>query len=76
MGITNNRSDNGFRTYTRVIEMVLMGTGLRCNELVKLKVKNLIIDNEKVVGIRVETGSKGDRPRYVEVRKEYCKPIL
>lgn len=73
--ITNNRSDNGFRTDTGAIETIIRGTGLRRNELVKLKVKDLLIDNYKVVGVRVKTGSKGGRPRDVEVRKEYQEPI-
>lgn len=73
--ITNNRSNNGFRTQSGAIESILRGTGLRRNELAKLKVENLIIDENKVVGVRVKTGSKGGRPRDVEVRKEYQEHI-
>lgn len=73
--ITNNRSDNGFRTPSGAIETVLKGSGLRRNELVKLKVENLLINENRVVGIRVKTGSKGGRPRDVEVRKEYQEHI-
>lgn len=73
--ITNNRSNNGFRTQSGAIESILRGTGLRRNELVKLKVENLLIDGNKVVGVRVKTGSKGGRPRDVEVRRNYQEPI-
>ena len=48
---------------------------MRRNELVKLRVENLLIDDNKVVGVRVKTGSKGGRPRDVEVRKEYQEAI-
>lgn len=73
--ITNNRSDNGFKTSSGAIETILKGAGLRRNELVKLRVENLLIDDNKVVGVRVKTGSKGGRPRDVEVRKEYQEAI-
>lgn len=73
--ITNNRSDNGFKTSSGAIESILRGTGLRRNELVKLKVENLLINENKVVGVRVKTGSKGGRPRDVEVRREFQEPI-
>ena len=73
--ITNNRSDNKFKTSSGAIETILRGTGLRRNELVKLKVENLLIDDNKVVGVRVKTGSKGGRCRDVEVRKEYQEAI-
>lgn len=73
--ITNSRSDNGFRTQSGAIETILRGTGLRRNELVKLRVENLLIDKNKVVGIRVKTGSKGGRARDVEVRRDFQEPI-
>lgn len=73
--ITNNRFDNEFRTPSGAIETILRGTGLRRNELAKLKVENLLISENKVVGVRVKTGSKGGRPRNVEVRREYQEPI-
>lgn len=73
--ITNNRSDNNFRTSSGAIETILKGTGLRRNELAKLKVENLLIDDSKVVGVRVKTGSKGGRPRDVEVRRDFQEPI-
>lgn len=73
--ITNNREDNGFRTESGAVETILRGSGLRRNELVKLKAKNLLIVDKKVVGIRVVTGSKGGRCRDVQVRSEYGKPI-
>ena len=73
--ITNNRIDNNFRTDSGAIETILMGCGLRRNELVKLKVDNLLISENKVEGVRVKTGSKGGRPRDVEVRREYQEPI-
>ena len=73
--ITNNRSDNGFKTSSGAIESILKGTGLRRNELVKLRVENLLINENKVVGVRVKTGSKGGRPRDVEVRREFQEPI-
>lgn len=73
--ITNNRSDNGFRTDTGAIETILKGAGLRRRELVKLNVNNLITDGNKVTGIRVVTGGKGGRHRDVQVRSEYQEPI-
>lgn len=73
--IKNNRTYNGFRTDTGRIETILKGTGLRRNELVKLKVDNLLIDNNKVVGVRVVTGAKGGKQRDVSVRKDYQESI-
>ena len=73
--IKKNRIDNRFKTPSGAIESILRGTGLRRNELVKLKVENLLIDGNKVVGVRVKTGSKGGRPRDVEVRRNYQEPI-
>lgn len=73
--ITNNRVDNGFRTRKGTIEMILRGTGLRRNELVNLKVKDLIINNNLVVGILVSKGTKGGKIRIAEVRREYQDKI-
>ena len=73
--ITKNRSDNNFRTSSGAIESILRGTGLRRNELVNLQVKNLLIENNKVVGVLVKKGAKGGRSRQVQVRKEYQEPI-
>lgn len=73
--IKKNRIDNGFRTGSGVIESILRGTGLRRNELVNLQVKNLIIENNKVVGVLVYKGAKGGKSRQVQVRKEYQECI-
>lgn len=73
--ITNNRSDNGFRTKTGVVEQFIAGTGLRRNELLNLKVKNLILDEGRVVGVHVESGAKGGKQRYVQVRREYQESL-
>lgn len=69
--IKKNRVDNGFKTESGAIESILRGTGLRRNELVNLKVKNLIVKNNKVVGVLVRKGAKGGKVREVQVRKEY-----
>ena len=69
--ITKNRIDNGFRTSTGRIETIIKGSGLRRNELINLKVKDLIINNNSVVGILVSKGAKGGKPRKVEIRKEF-----
>ena len=73
--ITKNRVDNGFRTSTGKIETIIKGSGLRRNELVNLKVKDLIINNNSVVGILVSKGAKGGKPRKVEIRKEF-QPLI
>lgn len=73
--IKKNRVDNGFRTSSGVIESILRGTGLRRNELANLKVENLIIDRNKVVGILVRKGAKGGKEREVQVRREYQECI-
>lgn len=73
--IKKNRVDNGFRTNSRVIESILRGTGLRRNELVNLKVKNIIIENNRVTGIVVKKGAKGGKSRQVQVRKDYQEYI-
>lgn len=69
--ITKNRIDNGYRTNTGKIETIIKGSGLRRNELINLKVKDLIINNKSVVGILVNKGAKGGKTRKVEIRKEY-----
>ena len=73
--IKKNRIDNGFRTSSGTIESILRGTGLRRNELVNLKVENLIIENNKVTGVLVKKGAKGGKVRQVQVRKEYQEYI-
>lgn len=73
--ITNNRTNNGYRTKTGKIETIIKGTGLRRNELINLKVKDLIINNKSVVGILISKGSKGGKCRRVEVRKEFQTSI-
>lgn len=73
--ITKNREDNGFRTDSQAIETIIRGTGLRRNELVNLKVKDLLTSFQSVTGVRVRKGAKGGKSRIIEVRKEYQKPI-
>ncbi|MDY5213063.1 phage integrase SAM-like domain-containing protein [Intestinibacter sp.] len=73
--ITKNKIDNGFRTESGAIELILRGTGLRRNELVNLKVKNLIVENNRAVGVLVRKGAKGGKVREVQVRKEYQEHI-
>lgn len=73
--ITKNRTDNNYRTCSGTIETILRATGLRRNELVNLQVKNLIIENNKVVGVLVRKGAKGGKTREVQVRKEYQEYI-
>ncbi len=73
--IKKNRTDNGFRTSSGVVESILRGTGLRRNELVHLKVENLIIDVNKVTGVLVRKGAKGGKDREVQVRSEYQEYI-
>ena len=73
--IKKNRTDNGFKTSSGAIESILRGTGLRRNELVNLKVKNLVIHDNKVVGVLVRKGAKGGKVREVQVLKEYQECI-
>jgi integrase len=73
--IKKNRIDNGFRTASGAVESILRATGLRRNELVNLKVKNLVIEDNKVVGVLVKKGAKGGKVREVQVRKEYQEHI-
>lgn len=73
--IKKNRIDNGFRTNSQVIESILKGTGLRRNELINLKVKDLLIENNKVTGVLVKKGAKGGKFRQVQVRRDYQEYI-
>ena len=73
--IKKNRIDNEFRTQSGAIETILRGTGLRRNELAHLKVRNLLIYNNKVTGVLVEKGAKGGKERQIQVRKEYQERI-
>ena len=73
--IKKNRTDNGFKTSSGAIESILRGTGLRRNELINLQVKNLLVENGKVVGVLVKKGAKGGKTREVQVRKEYQECI-
>lgn len=69
--IKKNRIDNGFKTESGAIELILRGTGLRRNELVNLKVGNLVVQDNKVVGVLVRRGAKGGKTREVQVLKKY-----
>lgn len=69
--IKKNKIDNGYRTENGTIESILSATGLRRNELVNLKVKDLLIDKKRVTGVLVKVGAKGGKTRQVQVRKEY-----
>ena len=73
--ITKNRVDNGYTTNSGKIETIIKGSGLRRNELVNLKIKDLIINNKSVVGILVSKGAKGGNPQKVEIRKEF-QPLI
>lgn len=73
--ITKNKIDNGFRTESGAIESILRGTGLRRNELYNLKVKNLVVENNRITGVLVRKGAKGGKAREVQVRKEYQEYI-
>lgn len=73
--ITNNRVDNGFRTDSMRLETIIKACGVRRNELYNLKKSDLLIHDNKVVGVivRPKAGSKGGRPRTVEVIGKYQK---
>lgn len=73
--ITKNRTYNGYRTSSEAIETILRGTGLRREELVNLKVKNLLIKDNKVTGVLVKKGAKGGKFRQVQVLKGYQECI-
>jgi len=66
----NSIVDNGYRTKDGVIESFVKGTGLRRRELKHLQVKNCIMQDNELVGVRVYRG-KGGRYRVAEVRGEY-----
>lgn len=71
--ITKGRVDNGFKTDSRALELIIKASGLRRNELYNLKKSDLIIRDGKVTGVLVRNGSKGGRPRNVEVIGKYQK---
>lgn len=74
--ITKNRTDSGFRTATGALETIIKGSGLRRNELYNLKKENLLISNNRIVGVVVSSGAKGGRGRTVEVRRDFQEPIF
>ena len=73
--ITKNRIGNGYTTNNGKMETIIKGSGLRRNELANLKIKDLIINNNSVVGILVSKSAKGGKPRKVEIRKEF-QPLI
>ena len=66
----NNMTDNGFRTKDGVAEKFIEGTGLRRRELQHLKIKNCIMQDNELVGVRVYRGKNG-RYRVAEIRQDY-----
>ena len=74
-GITQNRTSNGYKTPSGRLELIIKSTGLRRNELYNLKKSDLLIDKGRVVGVRVRRGSKGGRPREVDVIHQYQKAL-
>lgn len=71
--ITKGRVDNGFKTDSGALELIVKASGLRRNELYNLKKSDLLITGDRVTGIRVRSGAKGGRPRTVEVISKYQK---
>lgn len=71
--ITKGRVDNGFKTQSNSLELIVKASGLRRNELYNLKKSDLLISDNRVVGIKVSSGAKGGRPRTVEVIGKYQK---
>lgn len=71
--ITKGRVDNGFKTQSNSLELIVKATGLRRNELYNLKKSDLLISGDRVTGVRVRSGAKGGRPRTVEVIGKYQK---
>lgn len=71
--ITKGRTDNGFKTPSGAIETIIKSCGVRRNELYNLKKSDLLIRDNKVVGVivRPKAGSKGGRPRKIEVIGKY-----
>ena len=74
--ITNNRSDNGYRTKEGKIETIIEGAGLRRNELKLLTGDKLVFSNDKLLCINVSAGSKGGRSRIAEVHPKYQKVLF
>lgn len=71
--ITKGRIDNGFKTDSGALELIVKSSGLRRNELYNLKKSDLLISGNRVTGVRVRAGAKGGRPRNVEVIGKYQK---
>lgn len=71
--ITKGRVDNGFRSESGALELIIKSTGLRRNELYNLRKSDLLIRDNRVVGVRVRKGSKGGRPREIDVIHRYQK---
>ena len=71
--ITKGRIDNGFKTDSGALELIVKSSGLRRNELYNLKKSDLLITGDRVTGVRVRNGAKGGRPRTVEVISKYQK---
>lgn len=69
--ITKGRVDNGFKTDSMALEIIIKASGVRRNELYNLKKSDLLIHNGKVLGVQVTTGAKGGRPRTIEVIGKY-----
>lgn len=69
--ITKGRIDNGFKTPSGALETIIKASGVRRNELCNLRKSDLLIRDNKVVGVRVKKGSKGGRPRTIEVIGKY-----
>lgn len=71
--ITKGRVDNGFRTTSGDLEIIIKSCGVRRNELYNLKKSDLLIHDNKVTGVivRAKAGSKGGRPRKIEVIGKY-----
>lgn len=73
--ITKGRVDNGFRTDSMALETIIKATGVRRNELYNLKKSDLLIYNNKVLGVVVTAGAKGGRPRSIEVIGRYQEQL-
>lgn len=73
--ITKGRVDNGFKTDSGRLETIIKATGLRRNELYNLKKSDLLISDNRVVGVQVRAGAKGGRPRTIEVISSYQESL-
>lgn len=73
--ITKGRVGNGFKTNSGSLELIIKSTGLRRNELYNLKKSDLVINGDRVTGVRVSRGSKGGRPRDIDIIHQYQKPL-